>query len=159
MKILTTIQQVLDHAFTGTEYFPPEALSTAQIAAVEELFLRPVLGTTLYTSLLNGSYPELCSELIHPVVARCIKRLLPAQQRLRIGSCGIAEPSGNGWRSASDEALRKAGKALDVEIEGLFRRLHRELETRHKAGELPEYCPEENIRNRCRIHGGIVQIL
>ncbi len=159
MKTLLSTQQVLDLAFAAGEYLPPEAITRAMISAAEERYIRPIVGRNLYQHLLEGAYEELSDNCIRPLAALGVKRLLLPQLRLRPALCGVVEPKAQGWQSASDKSLEAADRALRLEIESLSRRLHEELERRHAEGSLEEYLPEENIRNRCRNHGGLLQIL
>lgn len=159
MKTILTPQEVLNLAFAAGEHLPAEALCREQIVAAEERYVRPILGRGLYEKLLDGEYAELCAEYVRPLAAYATKRLVLPQLKIRIALCGVVEPRPEGWQSASEEALEAADRALRLQIESLSRRLHGQLETLHKAGSLPDYRPEESIRNRCCNHGGLIQIL
>lgn len=159
MKTLLTAHQVLDLAFAAGEHLPPEALTRAMIAAAEERYVRPLVGDSLYQDLLAGAHEAFSADYIRPLAALGVKRLLLPQLKLRPALCGVVEPKAQGWQAASEESLEAADRALALEIEALSRRLHKELERRHAEGELEAYRPEENIRNRCRNHGGLFQIL
>lgn len=171
MKTLMTTQEVTDLAFTAGEYLPASTLNPGQIAAAEEQCIRPIVGPKLFDELLtctaeSNSNPNtenphkaLLDDYVKPLEARCVKALMLPQLQLRTGACGVVSGEGGAWKSASQEALTSARKALKREIEALSRRLHRELERLHAAGELAAYEPEKSILNRCRIHGGFVQIL
>lgn len=159
MKTILTPQQVLNHAFTAGEYLPPEAISESLIITAEERYIRPIVGRELYQKFLEGAYADFSSTYIKPLAAVGVKRLLLPQLKLRATLCGVVEPKAEGWQSCSEESLSQANRTLQLQIESLSRRLHDALETEHKEGRLPDYIPETNIRNRCRNHGGFVQIL
>lgn len=159
IKTLITPQEVLKLAFTAGEYLPDSALSLSQIAAAEERSIRPLVGQRLFAELLEGEHETLCDDYIKPLAAHCVKALMLPQLQLRTGACGVVSGEGGAWKSASQEAIVVARTALKQEIGALSGRLHRELERLHTAGELAAYEPEASIRNRCRIYGGLVQIL
>lgn len=159
MKTILTPQQVLNLAFSAGEYLPPESLSETLIAAAEERYVRPILGRRLYERLLEGEHADFSSRYIKPLAAVGAKRLLLPQLRLRACPGGVVSPKTEGWQAASEESFHTADRALRAEIETLSRRLHEELERLHAEGSLPDYDPKENIRNRCRNHGGLLQIL
>ncbi len=155
MNTLITPQEVRERAFAGGEYLPPENISENTILAAEERYLRPIAGGALCRKLAEGGYPELLGEFVAPALALCVKRLLLDSLRIQIGACGLAATAGQGWREASEEAVREARKSLGTEMRTLLQRLSDELERRR--GEIPEYDSEKNILNRCRIYGNLVQ--
>ncbi len=159
MKTILTPQQVLNLAFAAGEYLPPDALSEPLIVAAEERYVRPLVGRSLYEKLLDGAYEEFSVHYVKPLAAVGVKRLLLPQLRLRACAGGVVTPKGEGWQSASEESFATADRALRSEIETLSRRLDAELRRLHAEGALEEYDPKENIRNRCRNHGGLLQIL
>lgn len=157
MKILITPQEAVALAFADGEYLPPETLTEEQIKAAEERYIRPVTGRALYERLLDGAYAELRTEFAAPVLALGVRYMVQPALRLRLGACGAAMPDGAAWRAASDTAAAAAGRSLKRQISLLVRRLSDELERRKE--EYPEYEPRENVLNRCRIYGDLVQIL
>lgn len=155
--LLITPQEVCEKAFAGGEYMPPEAVSERTILAAQERYLRPVLGDALCRKLAAGDYAELLGEFVGPALACCVKRLMFPELRLQAGACGLAATAGAGWSEASEEAAAAALKSIRAQMRALLQRLSDELERRR--GEIPEYDPEKNVLNRCRIHGNLVQIL
>lgn len=159
MNPLIAPNKIYDLAFTRHDYLPPGAISELHIVEVQERYIRPVVGEELFAALATGSHPALLEEFAAPVIACGVKLSLLPQLRLHIAPGGVMEPSGEGWKPLTEESLHSVCKALRKELEGLRRRLDRELKRLHRAGELPEYNPQENIRNRCRIYGDFVETL
>ena len=159
MKTLITPNRVIELAFGVGEYLDSGSISQTTILSVEQQRIKPVIGESLYEKLLLGEYTSLCEEFIHPIIALCVKLKVMPQLRIRIGPCGICEPSGEGFNPASDRAIYTSRRTLRNQIQSLLQRLNMELERLHLLGELPEYNPKTNILNRCRIYGDIVQNL
>ncbi len=157
MKRLITAQRAIELAFSEGEFLPSESISTATILAVEQQRIKPIVGAELYQKLISGEYASLCEEFVHPPLALAIKLKVLPQLRVRIGPYGISEPSGEGFNPASDRAIYTSRRTLKAQIRSLLRRLSEELERLHSLKELPEYNPKENILNRCRTYGDIVQ--
>ena len=157
MKTLITPQEAVVLAFADGEYLPPETLTEVQIKAAEERYIRPVTGRALYERLLEGAYEELRTEFAAPVLAIGVRCMVQPALRMRLGACGAAMPDGAAWRAASDTAFEDGCRSLKRQLSALVRRLSDELERRREA--YPEYEPRENVLNRCRIYGDLVQIL
>ena len=159
MQRLITPERVVELAFSEGEFLPRERISEPQILVAEERYLLPIVGQTLYEALGGGEYSEFCKEYVEPLLAYAVKSLLLPELRVWVGACGVAEPSGEGWESASEESFSTLLAGVKSHLKSLRRRLSRALEREHEAGRLPLYEPKANILNRCRIDGGFVQIL
>ena len=156
-RLLITPQEVLDRAFCSGEYLPPERISEELILAATERYIRPVTGVRLLEAMASGAHADLKSDLLLPALALGIRMLLVPELGLQVGACGLAAASGAGWRSADAQNVSRAEKSLKVRLKTLLGRLSDELERRRE--EIPEYDSGQNILNRCRIYGDLVQIL
>ena len=159
MQRLIAPERVVELAFSEGEFLPRERISETQILLAEERYLRPIVGQTLYEALGDGEYAEFCKEYVEPLLAYGVKYLLLPELRVYVGACGVAEPSGVGWRSASEESFSALREGVKSQLKSLRRRLNQALGREHEAGRLPLYDPKENILKRCRIDGGLVQML
>ncbi len=157
MQRLITPERVIQEAFLKGEYLPQERIPQGLILVAEERFLRPILGQSLYRALLEGEYVAFRESYVEPPLAYAVKLLLLPELRIRVGACGVAEPSAEGWESVSEEGYRALCSALKGELATLLHRLERALSEGVQRGELAAYNPRENILNRCRIYGGLVQ--
>ncbi len=159
MNPLISPQKVFELAFSPQEILPAGSLSQSLVVLAQERYLRPVVGEALCEALEAGSYPRLLEEFVAPVIAFGARLQLLPSLRQSLSTGGLVEPSGSGWRSLDEEHFASLMRALRNRLEGLRRRLDEELERLDKAHEIPEYSPAENIRRRCRIHGGFVQVV
>ncbi len=157
MQRLITPERVIELSFPRGEWLPSERIPSSLILHAEERYLRPIVGRTLYTALLEGDYSAFTEEYIHPLLACAVRYLLLPELRVSVGAAGVAEPSAEGWESASEEAYTALRRALREQLRTLRYRLSEALEEQHHQGLMPEYLPDENILNRCGIHGGVVQ--
>ncbi len=157
MTPLISPEKVFELAFSPQDQLPVNAISTTRILASEERYIRPVVGDELFEAMCKGSYKELVEEFVGPVIAYGLRLGLLPQLRLSIAPRGVVEPSGEGWKAPAKETFHEARQALKSHLEDLRRRLDRELHRGHTQGEIPEYQPEKNVRNRCRIYGDFIQ--
>lgn len=158
MQRLITPERVIELAFPRGEWLPSEHIPSLLILHAEERYLRPIVGKTLYAALLEGDYTAFAEEYIHPLLACAVRYLLLPELRVSVGATGVAEPSAEGWESASEEAYTALRRALRGQLCTLRHRLSEALEEQYHQGLMPEYLPDKNILNRCSIHGGVVQI-
>lgn len=159
MKPLISPQKAFQLAFSPHEQLPAEALSTELITLAQERYLRPVIGEKLLAALEEGLYPQLLEEFIAPVIAFGVRVQLLPTLRQALSTGGLVTPTTDGWKGLDEERFTSMMRALRHRLEGLRRRLDEELELLHEADTLAEYEPAENIRQRCRIHGGFVQVV
>lgn len=157
MQTLITPKRVVELAFESEEYIPNKAISESIIASVEQRYLRPILTENLYKALLEGKYGSLRTDFVEPLIAVAVKRCIISDFALRIGQCGVVEPSSVGSQSASKESKRALLKALRVRVSALTHRLSLELDNLYNQGQLPEYDPQKNVHKSCRIYGNLVQ--
>lgn len=155
-KTITTQSQVIELAFAEAEYMPASAVSPAEIAVAEEHCIVPVIGRALYEKLLEGSYPELCSEYVVPTVAFFTRLGMQPLTDIRSGRFGTVAPRSDNYQPADRTQLLDLRHSLLRKGRTMQRRLSEHLD-RH-AAEYPEYDPKHNILKRCSTDGGIVQI-
>ena len=156
MNTLISTAQLLQYAFSGGEYLPPENFSEADIAAAEERYLVPVIGPALHERLLAGDYADLRDNYLARPLAFFTRLLIQPRLDIRTGQCGTSAPKGSWGQPADEEALRRQCRALRAQARTLLRRAAEYLET-HRD-EFPEYRPEANILKHCTTDGGFVQI-
>ena len=156
MKTLLTSEQAAALAFAGGEYVAPEAIPDATLAAVQERYVKPVTGEALLGALLEGSYEELRDTYVVPAAAAWLRVMLLPRMNLQTGGCGLAAVARQGWQAAGGTTVTEALKQARAEARTLLARLSDHLE--QHAARYPEYRPADNILNRCRIHGDLVQI-
>ena len=56
---ITTPAEVIAIAFGDGEWLSPEAISTADITAATELWIRPIVGQALLDEVAKGGYAQL----------------------------------------------------------------------------------------------------
>lgn len=156
-KLLITPREVLELAFGAGEYLPPECITDELIRTAAERYARPVAGGRLLEAIASGGYADLKEEYLAPVLALGVKLLLLPELNIQIGACSLAATGYAGWKNAEQRSVERALKSVKVRLKTLQRRLSDELEQRHE--EIPEYDSGENILNRCRIYGDLVQVL
>ena len=156
MKTLLTPVQVLRHAFGGGEYLPPETIAEADIAAAEQRYLLPVLGTALYEELLAGEHAAFTADYLAPALARFTRLLVQPRLDLRTGRIGTLAPESDNGTVPDETALRALRRSLRCEADALLRRAVAHLEAH--AALFPAYDSDRNPLNRCTTDGGFVQI-
>lgn len=156
MEKIITPQEVVKLAFTDGEYLSPEVIAEADIDAVVERWILPVVGASLIKAVATGAYAEFAEGYLKPTLAAYVR--LEVQPRLNVATSqmGLTIPTTT-HRKVADEALRRELMvALKRRAEALRRRMSRYLDD--KADEMPEYIPSENVLKRSSCYGGFVQI-
>ncbi len=156
MNTLISPSQVLSLAFGDGELLPPEAISEADIAAAEQRYILPVVGQALYERLLGGAYPDFTAGYLAAAAALFTRLGIQSRLDIRTGQCGTTAPKSSWFQPADAEARRKLSGSLRTQARTLLRRAADHLEARND--DFPEYDPDDNILNRCSIHGNLVQI-
>ncbi len=128
---LITPQRVIDLAYSNADYTPSSMIAEADILTAERKYLIPVIGETLFDSLLRGDYLELMEDYVEPALALYVRELanLPSAPR-------------------SPEGMRRA--------RSLIRRLSDHLDD--NCATYAEYVASDNILKRCKIDGTHIQI-
>lgn len=156
MEKIITPQEVVKLAFTDGEYLSPEVIAEADIDAVVERWILPVVGASLIKAVATGAYAAFAEGYLKPTLAAYVR--LEVQPRLNVATSqmGLTIPTTT-HRKVADEALRRELMvALKRRAEALSRRMSRYLDD--KADEMPEYIPSENVLKRSSCYGGFVQI-
>ena len=148
---LITPSEVIGAAFTPDALLPPEEILTADIAAAEVRYIRPVVGAELHARLLAGAYPEFTADFLREPLALFTR--VVAQQRLDVRSSRIGTQAPA--HAADRESARGLRLSLLREARALLRRASDYLDAH--AGEFPEYTPHLNPLKHTTIDGGIVQ--
>ncbi|MFI3320329.1 MAG: hypothetical protein SNH01_06165 [Rikenellaceae bacterium] len=129
---LIDAQAVVTAVYSAGAYVAPEEISTKDIEVAQTRYITPVLGEAMMERLAEGDYEELLNEYI----------VMPLSLYIRYLRNHDNAPS-----TVTDlESARQ-----------YMRRLHRHLEENRAL--YPEYDPKRNILNKCRFHGGFVQVL
>ena len=156
MNTLVTPLQVLKLAFAEGAYLPTDTVTEADIAAAEQRYIVPVIGTALYEKLLGGAYDDFRADYLAAPAALFTRLSLQPRLDLRTGQCGTTAPKSDSGQPAGDDARRDLLRTLRAEARALLRRAALHLRT-HRS-EYPEYDPARDILNRCTTDGGFVQI-
>ena len=149
MNTLITPAEVFDLAFSHEEMYNASVVTDLDIAAVEERYLIPILGRTMYEAISGGEYDELKTNFIAPMVAAWTRYMLEPLLASRCGLCHETKAT-----SAENTALEERRQVLRQRARILTRTLSDNL----NAAAYPEYDPKQNPLNRCSIDGNIVQI-
>ncbi len=128
-NILITPQQVVDNAFAEGEYLPYGAITEAMIAAAQNKYLKPILGSELIDSINENIYQYLDEEYIIPTLAILT----------RIEANLEAYPPTNREHARARIFLNALSDYLN-----------------ENADDYPEYDAANNAKNRCSILSGFV---
>lgn len=156
MKTLISPVEVLRHAFGGGEVLPTGTITEADIAAAEERYLVPKLGTALYERLLEGGYATLRNDYLVTCTALFTRLMVQSRLDLHTAPIGTLAPKSDHGTAADEDSLRRLRHNLRCQANTLLRRALRHLEA-HRA-QYPEYDAPRNPLNTCSIDGGFVQI-
>lgn len=153
MNSLITAREAAEIAFPG-QFMGCEAISEATIAAAEQRFIVPVVGERLYRRMLEGAYRMLRTEYLAPALALWVKLSMLPSMAVQSGEMGVVELESGVLKGAGKEKLDLLCRRTRCEAAAMLRRAVAHIEAR--AEEYPEYCPQENVLNRCVIGGGVV---
>lgn len=156
MQTLITPKQAVALAFTDGEQAPPGAIVPADLAAAETRYIVPVIGKTLHEKVLAGAYPELLTGYLAPALALFARVVAQPRLDVRTGPDGLTAPRSDAFQPAGEAAMRRLQRALRDEARTLLRRAVAHIAAH--GDDYPEYDAEQNIFNRCRIDGDLVQI-
>lgn len=150
-----TPAQVAAIAYADTDRSDLSGITEELILLVSEERLVPVIGRALYESLAENRYGELMTEYVAPALAYGVRlRTLPTDN-VRCSRFGTLAPNPEGWTAAGDEALGAVRTEVRQRASGFLRRLSEYLAAHGDA--FPEYDAENDVMNRCRIHGDFIQ--
>ncbi len=129
---LITAAQVVELAFKGCDYTPAEMVTEPSIESAQRRFLLPILGESLITALLAGSYPDLLEEYVEPALAQYARvEMTPYEDSYR--------------------------KVILRQARLLASRLSDYLEV--NAGSIPEYQSEHNVLRKVKLYGATIEHL
>lgn len=156
MQTLITPKQAVALAFSDGEQAPAGAVTDSDLAAAEARYIVPVIGKSLHEKLLAGAYPELLAGYVAPAAALFAR--VVAQPRLGISTLpgGLAAPRSDGYQPAAEAAVRRLQRMLRGKARTLLRRAAAHIAA--YSDDYPEYDAEQDIFNRCRIDGDLIQI-
>ncbi|MEG2060223.1 MAG: hypothetical protein RRY33_00045 [Alistipes sp.] len=155
MQTLITPSRVLKLAFGGSEPLAADAITESDIAAAEQRYLIPVIGSALHTKLLSGGYAPFLSDYLAAPTALFTRLLIQPRLDIRTGQCGTTAPQSASFRAADTLARRRQQQSLLSQARTLLRRAADHLAA-HPT-EFPEYDPHTDITKRCTIDGCFVQ--
>ncbi len=95
-------------AYADGEYLPPEQITEADIAAVEERRIVPVVGRGLYGRLLGGAYAEFVEEYLAAPLAVYVRLAVQPLFDVRTGPCGSVSLRAEGLRAGGRGAAARA---------------------------------------------------
>lgn len=156
MKTLITPEEVIALAFADGEYLAPETIGEGEIAAAEQRYIVPVIGSALHEKLTVGSYPDFTKEYLAVAAALFTRISIQPRLDIRTGQCGTIAPKSAAYQPADAESRRALHRTLRKQARTLLRRASEYLETH--VEQFPEYAPETNILKRCTIDGSFVQV-
>lgn len=152
MKTLTTIEQVMALAFSSEEPYHRSVITPSDIVEVESRHLIPIVGVDLYNAMQQGSYSELVSEYVAPMVAAWTRHNV--EPLLASRTCTIHSEE-RITEAMNDQSTRQM-QALKHKAVTLTKRLSEHLNS--NSSSYAEYNPNNNPLNRCFIYGNIIQV-
>lgn len=156
MKQIITPSEVKALAFADGEYLASEVIAVADIDAVIEQWILPVVGEGLLEAVAEGGYTEMVENYLKPAIAAFVRCLVQPRLNTVTGQAGLAVPVGSYRKAADEQARKELSSSLMVRAKALRRALSGYLESH--SDQIAEYDPEQNILNRCSCYGGVVQI-
>ena len=156
MKQIITQAEVKALAFSDGEYVNSDVIALADIDAAIEQWILPVVGADVLEAVARGLYSEFVEKHLKPTIAAFVRCLVQPRLNAVTGQAGLAMPVGSYHKAADEQARKELSHSLMVRAKALRRAMSEYLEN-HTA-QIAEYCPEENVLNRCSCYGGFVQI-
>lgn len=158
MKQLITSAEVISIAFGTTNTLREEAVPAHTILAAQRRFLRPVVGRELFDLLVAENPSEECAkfteEFIKVPLALYVASVVLPSLAVQVGTAGVVRLSGESFEVADSAAMRAALRRLRHDAEALIDAATEQLALLPTLG--PLYSPEENVRSRTSLSGGIV---
>lgn len=154
-RTLMTPAQVAALAYGDTDRSDLGGITEELILLVSEERLVPVIGRALYDSLLEERYGELMTEYVAPALAYGVRLRTLSTDNVRCSRFGTIAPRPEGWTAAGSDALNAVRAEVRQRASGFLRRLSEYLAAHGDA--FPEYDAENDVMNRCRIHGDFIQ--
>ncbi len=153
-KLLITPAEVVELAFGGDSNMAPEVVPQRVIRVAQTKLLRPVVGAELYQQIGVQPYAHWFEEWGKLPLALYVKWLMLPTIATRVGMSGVVTPHCDNYRNAESHDLRRVMIATRSEADALMDRAIEELENHPDIYQ--HYSPEENVRNKVRIVGGVV---
>ena len=151
-RVMITADEVVALAFGGDAYLDKKKISESVIRAAQRKFVRPVLGAVC--DMTTRPYTTFLDEWVKPALAHYVKWLLLPELLVEVGASGVVVRSCEEYVGAGPEELRLLMQRVRSEADALMDRAVEELD---KTPTLyPAYAPNENVRRRTRIVGGVV---
>lgn len=157
MSTLITPAEVARLAFSADSQPALDAITEADISAVEGSHIVAVIGSALYEKLLNGYYPELVVDYLQAPIALLVRRLVQPRLDLHYSRLGTMAPKSDHGSPADRAALRALQRSLRDEARMLLQHLTCHLNREQES--YPEYDPQRNHLNTTLNYGGFVQTL
>ncbi len=158
MKQLITSAEVIDLAFGATHSLRPESIPTHTILAAQKRMVAPVVGEELFALLTAENPSEECRAFLEGYLklplALYVSALALPLMAVQVGTAGVVKLSGESFKAADQAAIRMASRRLRKDAEALMDAAIEHLVSLPTLGAL--YRPEENVRSRTRLSGGIV---
>lgn len=154
MEKLITAAEVVALAFGGEENFRASEISDAAILAAQQKFIRPVLGGALCKAMEQNRQTTLHNTYLKPALALYIKFLVLPALAAQVSMAGVVAYIGEGYRSVDTVTFRRLLRRIRSDADALLDAAIDYIES--NAALFPEYDPEQNIRNRVRLEGGVV---
>lgn len=158
MKQLITPAEVIAIAFGSTNALREESIPAVTILAAQQRLVRPVVGERLYEMFTAEEPEEPCRTFVEAYLkaplALYVASLVLPQLAVQVGSAGVVRFSGEGFEAADEGSLRRAARRLRKDAEALMDAATDRLAREPLLAE--HYSPEENVRTRVTLAGGIV---
>ena len=152
---LITPRQVVELAFSDSEFVTRDTISHSDITTAELRYIKPIVGYKLYTKLRSENRANLLvDEFLAPAIAIATRIVTLPMLAAKTGRFGVSTIHTPNQKSASDSELSSIRKALLFKL-----RAHQMLITDYLENNqelYPEYVPHQNSLRRCSIRGGIV---
>ncbi len=155
IKTMMTPAEVIATAFADTDWPAGDTIDGALIHLVTEERIVPVIGRDLCIRLIEGDYEELMTDYVAPALAYGVRLRALALSNVRCSRFGTLAPRPEGWTAADREAVEAVRAEVRRRASGFLRQLSEHLAAH--GDEYPEYDAEQDVLNRCRIYGDLIQ--
>lgn len=158
MKTLISPAEVPALVFGTSTTLRAEDIPLQTILAAERRYLQPVVGKTLYEELTAPSPSQTLTlfteEYLKMPLALYVVSLLLPTIATQVGAAGVVRISGGSFEAVNERTLQRLRRRLRTDADTLLDRA-----TSHLAANpnlFPSYNPQENIRERISVKGGVV---
>lgn len=147
-----TPAEVAGRAFGGN--VSPDAVGESAVVAAQLRYIKPVLGSSLYTALEKGAHAPLVEEWIKPALALFVKYMVLPSVAFRTGELGVVKFAGDYFHAADANDVASLRRIARSEAETALSAAVAHIEA--SAADYPEYDSRESVANRLCVIGGIV---